>query len=100
MEQLKEKIDKIQEKIKSLLDNLNLINARIENALKAIEKLEITENKLIYENANFIKEKRNNNIIIFLTFLLSFYLNNLIETRYLNNIFLPNFQIIFLKYSQ
>ena len=40
MEQLKEKIDKIQENIKSLLDNLNLINARIENALKAIEKLE------------------------------------------------------------
>ena len=64
MEQLKEKIDKIQEKIKSLLDNLNLINARIENALKAIEKLEITENKLIYENAYFIKEKRNNNIFI------------------------------------
>ena len=97
MEQLEEKIDKIQEKIKSLLDNLNIINTRIENALKAIEKLEITENKLIYENANFIKEKRYNNVIIFLTFLLSFYLNNLIETRYLNNLFLPNFQIIFFK---
>ena len=78
MEQLEKKIDKIQEKIKSLLDNLNLINARIENTLKLIEKLEMDENKLIYENEDFIKEKRRNNIIIFLTFLFLFYLNNLI----------------------
>ena len=97
MEQLEKKIDKIQEKIKSLLDNLNLINARIENTLKLIEKLEMDENKLIYENEDFIKEKRRNNIIIFLTFLLSFYLNNLIETRYLNNLFLKEIQIIFFK---
>ena len=97
MEQLEKKIDKIQKKIKSLLDNLNLINARIENTLKLIEKLEMDENKLIYENEDFIKEKRRNNIIIFLTFLLSFYLNNLIETRYLNNLFLKEIQIIFFK---
>lgn len=96
MEQLEEKINEIQEKIKLLIENLDLINSKIEKGNQTIKKLEVKENELIYENIGFVKsKKRNNIIIIFLTFLLAFHLNKLIETKYLNAFNISNLQIIF-----
>lgn len=95
MEQLEEKINEIQEKIKLLIENLDLINSKIEKGNQTIKKLEVKENELIYENIGFVKSKKRNNIIIFLTFLLAFHLNKLIETKYLNAFNISNLQIIF-----
>lgn len=98
MEQLEEKINEIQEKIKLLIENLDLINSKIEKGNQTIKKLEVKENELIYENIGFVKSKKRNNIIIFLTFLLAFHLNKLIETKYLNAFNISNLQIIFGKF--
>lgn len=62
MEQLEEKINEIQEKIKLLIENLDLINSKIEKGNQTIKKLEVKENELIYENIGFVKSKKRNNI--------------------------------------